>query len=366
MPIFRRIVEYITLGSERPIRRLLAYYAVLALLVAILLYIFPASSRLLLGARAPISGDAPQLLADGLQTSIGAALIGPGSLLELALITVLALVATLMLMLPVTWVYMSAKQVRGHNQAVVQTLIILPIVVAGIVFIVRDSLALAFSLAGVVAAVRFRTTLRDPRDVVFIFLAIAVGFSAGVQTLAVGALLSIVFNLVLLFNWRYNFGRNVLDPSPAAQWTEPLSNLARANGNGGVPDRELVLALTPQKVEALAQRFDRVRSVMGAKKKKPRYNAVLSIRTDHVGEAQELVQRVLEKMTKRWTLDEVITNSGKPSEIYYLIRLGKSVSRDELITAIRARAGDHVGTVTVEVADAVEQERNERALQEQT
>jgi hypothetical protein len=341
---------------------------VLVVLVIVLVSVFPASSRLLLGGRAPVAGagESPQLLTDGLQASLGASIIGPGSLVELVLITVLALIGTLALMLPVTWVYMSARQVRGHNQTLVQALIILPIVVAGIVFIVRDSLALAFSLAGVVAAVRFRTTLRDPRDIVFIFLAIAVGFSAGVQTLAVGGLLSLVFNLVVLFSWRYNFGRNALEPSPATQWAEPLSTLARGNGSGGVPDRELVLALTPQKVEALAERFDRVRSVIGAKKKKPRYNAVLSLTSNNIGEAQVVVQRVMEKMTKRWALDEVVTHSGKPSELYYLVRLGKSVSPDELITAIRARAGDRIGAVNVEVADAEQAraERAERAVQE--
>src|SRR5665811_2050081 len=96
-------------------------------------------------------------------------------------------------------VYMSARPSGGqHNQNVVQTLIILPLVVAGIVYIVQNSLALAFSLAGVVGAVRFRTTLRDTRDLVYIFLSIVVGFAAGVQALAVGALLSMFFNFVLI------------------------------------------------------------------------------------------------------------------------------------------------------------------------
>ena len=53
---------------------------------------------------------------------------------------------------------------------------------------------------------RFRTTLDDTRDVVFIFLAIGVGFAAGVQTLAVGAIFSVAFNFVVLLTWRYDFG----------------------------------------------------------------------------------------------------------------------------------------------------------------
>ena len=48
-------IDFITLGSERPIRRLLAYYAVLVVLVVALVTVFPASSRLLLGGRAPVA-----------------------------------------------------------------------------------------------------------------------------------------------------------------------------------------------------------------------------------------------------------------------------------------------------------------------
>ncbi|MGQ0539697.1 MAG: DUF4956 domain-containing protein [Gemmatimonadaceae bacterium] len=358
MTIIKRTIDVFTAGSERPIGRLVAYYVVLAVIVVPLLYAFPLLQSLLFGEGQAPGALAPLLLPDGLAQGAGGAADMPVPNVEQrALLTILALLGTIVLMLPVTWVYMSARQVRGHSQSVVQTLIILPIVVAGVVFVVRDSLALAFSLAGVVAAVRFRTTLRDTRDVVFIFLAIGVGFAAGVNMLGVGALVSFVFNVVLLLTWRYDFGRNALQPSATVQWSDPLNSLAAADGNGGVPDRELVLALTPSKADALADRFDRVRSVLGTRKKKPRFNAVLSLTSDRVGEAQVVVQKVLDDLTKRWKLDEVVTHVGKPSEIYYLVRLGKNVTRDELITAIRARAGDRVAATDVEVGDALAREQ---------
>src|SRR5437016_5865539 len=108
---------------------------------------------------------------------------------------------------------MSARSGQGHIQSVVQALIVLPMVVAGIVLVVSNSLALAFSLAGVVAAVRFRTNLTDARDVVFIFLAIAVGFSVCVQDILIALLLSFISNFVLVLTWRYDFGRPVLEPT---------------------------------------------------------------------------------------------------------------------------------------------------------
>src|SRR5688572_2146051 len=80
--------------------------------------------------------------------------------------TVAALVA-----LPVGWLYILTRQKKGFRQSLVQSMIILPMVVAGVVVLVKNSLALAFALAGIVAAVRFRNTLEDSKDAVYIFLA---------------------------------------------------------------------------------------------------------------------------------------------------------------------------------------------------
>ncbi|HUQ18888.1 MAG TPA: DUF4956 domain-containing protein [Gemmatimonadaceae bacterium] len=354
MASISNLIDVVTIGSERPLRRLLAYYLIIGLVVFGLAWLFPRTAMLVAGKGLREVAATPQILEDGL-TGSGVGVLpgfGPNSFGELVLTTTLILLGTLALMMPVTWVYMSARSVPGHNQGVVQTLIILPLVVAGIIIVVQNSLALAFSLAGVVGAVRFRTNLRDTRDLVFIFLSIAVGFAAGVQSLAVGALVSIVFNLVLLLTWRYDYGRNVLTPSAASQWAAPLEALAHAPGEDGtVPDRDLVLALSPDKADVLAERFDRVRKTLGKKKKKPKFNAVLTLTTDNLPETQSAVEPVLNQTTKRWKLDEVVTNTGKPSEIYYLVRPKKAVTRDELLTQIHDRAGNFIEFVNLEVAD---------------
>ena len=300
--------------------------------------------------------EGPTVLVDALNASPAASVgFGPGSLGDVAITTVLILLGTLVLMLPVTWVYMSARPIPGHNQAIVQTLLFLPMVVAGIVFIIQNSLALAFSLAGVMAAVRFRTTLRDTRDVVYIFLSIVVGFAAGVQSLAVGAIISIVYNMVLLVTWRYDYGRNVLTPTASSQWAGPLHTLASETGMHEIPDRDLVLSLTPEKANALANRFERVSDKIGKKKKKPRYDSVLTVKTYDVPEVQAQLEKVLDKMTKRWALDEIVQYTGKPSEIFYLVRLRKSVPRDDFLTAIHQGADGMIDDANLETGAPIEE-----------
>ena len=362
MPVIKQLIDVITMKSEKPMRRLLAYYGILAVIVLIVWYLFPGAIQRISAKGLGEVSEGPTVLTDALTGATSSASpFGPGTLSDVALTTVLILLGTLALMLPVTWVYMSARPIPGHNQAIVQTLIFLPLVVSGIVFIVQNSLALAFSLAGVMAAVRFRTTLRDTRDVVYIFLSIVVGFAAGVQSLAVGALISIFFNLVILITWRYDYGRNVLTPTASSQWAGPLHTLASPTGDHEIPDRDLVLSLTPEKAGALADRFDRVRDTLGKKKKKPRYTSILSITTYHVREVQENIEQTLDKMTKRWKLDEIVTNTGRPSEIYYLVRLKKSVPRDDLLTAVNQSADGMIDSANLETGEPIEEKSGVKA-----
>ena len=127
---------------------------------------------------------------------------------------------------------------------------------------------------------------------------------------------------------------------------------AEANGNGAarIPDRDLILALNPRTADALANRFERVRDmVKSGKKKKTRYNAVLAVTSDRVSETQAIIERVLAERTRRWRLDEVVTHTGKPSEMYYLVRLGKNLTGDELITEIRANAAGMIAQADLEL-----------------
>lgn len=354
MGFLSKIVDVAAIRSDSPIRRLVAYYAILLAITATLVYFVPVLDVLFSGERLEELTSTPSLLEDGMSTE---QLLPPTVELpdrvNLAIITTSVMLGTVLLMLPVTWVYMATGRRRGYSQPIVQTLLILPIVVAGIVLIVRNSLALAFSLAGIVAGVRFRNALKDPRDAVFIFLAIGVGLAAGVQALTVAFLLSLVYNLVTLTVWRFDFGRNVLAPSPGAQWTEPLAALAERDGAARVPDRDLMLALSPEKAQVLADRFARLQQLVAGEGRKPRYNAVVWLTTEAIGEAQPRVERVLSTVTRRWRLDEVVQNDGKPSELYYLVKIRKNSSPDEIVTALRAEDGTHLMSAEVQTSDAL-------------
>ena len=90
-------------------------------------------------------------------------------------------------------------------------MIVLPICATTIVLLIQDSLPLAFGLAALVAAVRFRVVLEEAIDGVFIFAAICVGLSAGVGYLGIAAVLVVFFCFAILILWQMEFGENPLN-----------------------------------------------------------------------------------------------------------------------------------------------------------
>jgi hypothetical protein len=124
----------------------------------------------------------------------------------------IASIGAILLAVPVSWAYFITSRVRTIDQSFLQTIMVLPVVVTGISMIVLNSLALAFSLAGVVAAVRFRFTLRQPSDAMYIFVAIAIGLASGIGALGIAAVISFTLVLFTLVIWKLEYGKTLSGP----------------------------------------------------------------------------------------------------------------------------------------------------------
>lgn len=124
----------------------------------------------------------------------------------------LASIGALILTVPISWVYFITSRARRIDQSFLQTIVILPTVVTGIAMIVVNSLALAFSLAGVVAAVRFRFSLDQPSDAMYIFVAIGIGLGSGIGALGIATVISMTFVLATLVIWKLEYGKTLSGP----------------------------------------------------------------------------------------------------------------------------------------------------------
>ena len=118
-----------------------------------------------------------------------------GSARQLAIV----MIGAWLMMLPVSWVHKGIHKVSTFDHSLDETTLVLPSVVAAIVMVVQHSLALAFSLAGIVAGVRFRRALQDTYDALFILVAVGTGLSAGIQAMEIAAVLTGFFCYATLY-----------------------------------------------------------------------------------------------------------------------------------------------------------------------
>lgn len=112
---------------------------------------------------------------------------------------------------------------------------IIPIL-AGVVFlvimVVKSSLALSLGLVGALSIVRFRTPIKEPEELVYLFLAIGIGIGMGAgQPVLTSLIVLLILSLVFLFlsNKKIN---NVLEYNLIISW-----------GDEDIPLREVLLEL---------------------------------------------------------------------------------------------------------------------------
>ncbi len=123
-----------------------------------------------------------------------------------------ASIGATILAVPVSWAYFITSRATRIDQSFLQTILILPLLVTGIAMIVLNSIALAFSLAGIVAAVRFRFSLNQPSDAMYIFVAIAIGLGAGIGALGIAYVISLMFVFATLVIWKLEYGKTMSGP----------------------------------------------------------------------------------------------------------------------------------------------------------
>jgi len=116
--------------------------------------------------------------------------------------------SAILLAVPVGWVYLGTPTSERTDAFIARAIIILPIAVTGLVLIVQNSLALAFSLAGIVAGtgIRFRTNMKEFTDTMYFLTVIGIGLAAGVGSLGLSLIMSIIFCYTVLILTTNEYG----------------------------------------------------------------------------------------------------------------------------------------------------------------
>ena len=94
----------------------------------------------------------------------------------------------------------------SYSQSFSQTVVFVAVIVAIVMMVIGGSLARAFALVGALSIIRFRTVLKDTKDMAFIFGALALGMAAGTSNYFLAAAGTILVILVAYILYKTNFG----------------------------------------------------------------------------------------------------------------------------------------------------------------
>lgn len=77
------------------------------------------------------------------------------------------------------WLYSQYGSSASDAQTITRIFPLLTIVTTGVIAVVKSSLALSLGLVGALSIVRFRSAIKEPEELVYLFLCIALGLSLG-------------------------------------------------------------------------------------------------------------------------------------------------------------------------------------------
>lgn len=96
------------------------------------------------------------------------------------------------------FVYKGINKNSFYNKNFNMSLIALAVITAAIILTIQSNIIVSLGMVGALSIVRFRTAVKDPLDLVFLFWAISVGIICGAGYALIAVMASIVVSLVVI------------------------------------------------------------------------------------------------------------------------------------------------------------------------
>lgn len=119
---------------------------------------------------------------------------------------VTAMLLSFALTLLVCYIYRTTHSGISYSKSLIKTLVMMSVIVAVIMIIIGSNIARAFSLVGALSIIRFRSAVKDPLDVAYVFLAMAIGMACGTGFYAIAVTLAVVMSAIIYFMYRFDIG----------------------------------------------------------------------------------------------------------------------------------------------------------------
>lgn len=131
---------------------------------------------------------------DLLKNSVLSKVQGSAVSVDTVLVT---MVITCILALYIFAIYYLSQRNSFYNKSFNISLAIIAIITAGIILAMQSSLVISLGMVGALSIVRFRTAIKDPKDLIFLFWAISVGIVSGAMMYAIAIMVSLIVTIML-------------------------------------------------------------------------------------------------------------------------------------------------------------------------
>jgi len=119
----------------------------------------------------------------------------------------LVLAIATILSLYIFFIYRILTRKTFYNKTFNISLAALALITAGIILTIQSSIVVSLGMVGALSIVRFRTAIKDPMDLVFLFWSISVGIICGARLYVIAVILCVFVTIVIF----------VLDKMPTAK-----------------------------------------------------------------------------------------------------------------------------------------------------
>lgn len=132
---------------------------------------------------------------------IGATMVGVDIIAALT-----ALIGSLILSLIIAWVYKVTHKGLSYSQSFQFALVLLGMLGSVVMLVASGSLLRAIGILGAFSLIRFRTAIKDPKDMAYILFTLLTGLAMGAQMFTIAVVTTVVVCCTILVLTWLNFG----------------------------------------------------------------------------------------------------------------------------------------------------------------
>ncbi len=176
------------------------------------------------------------------------------------------------LSMSIVWLWRRTHKGLSYSQSFAFTIAMLGPLATIVMMIVQNNLIGAFALLGAFSLIRFRTIIKETRDVAFLFFSLAVGVATGTNNYTIAILATVIVSGIILLLYKFNFGSG-----------ERTGFLLTVEGNG---------AFSPDSLTAPFERFTNYHELLHARKTREEAEYAFSLHLKNPADAEPLMEQV--------------------------------------------------------------------------